>query len=751
MMDNNRARSDGLRRRAEEQLGCDNGEAFANKNASHEALELIRELRIHQVELEVQNEELVEAQRELSRAKEWFLDLYDFAPVGYLTLSPDGAILDANITAARLLGRPRPAVTGGRLFQFLDDDDRAIYFKHRRQLIEVGESDICELRLIRGDGSRFEAMLQSTPMTDKDGRVVSFRTAVTDISDRKEAERAWQQADTILQASSEGLVVIDTQRRITRINPAFTAMTHFDWPDVDGQDLARVIAGTVDGNTMELFWQTLLREGRWEGELWVERRGEVPFPARLSFVALKDEHGVVTAYAGLIIDVTEQKNAEAELRQRAYYDTLTGVPNRALLIERLKLAAREAQRHGNLMSLMFVDLDRFKETNDRLGHAAGDALLKAVADRLCYCVREHDTVARVGGDEFAVVLSDVDSVESVVTVADKLLNALSPPVWLAGQPIRCHASIGIAVYPTDAQDTDTLTQYADLAMYRSKSSGDMSYCFFQESMTEKAAQHRRTQRELTRALQREEFHLVYQPIVQCASGKVVGAEALLRWQHPKQGLLLPQPFLSVAEDTGQIMALGGWVMETAGRDWQQWSTERMNDEPPYLSINVSPRQLHHPEALHQTMDQIRSGCLPPNLIALEITEGIAMDIHGTAKEYLQKLKQLGVRLSLDDFGTGYSSLGYLRQLPFDSLKIDRSFVNDIETSTEAALLVTAIIQMAHGLNMTVIAEGVETAGQLSYLRQCQCDCMQGNFVSEPVSAGEMRRFLMEGVSFKDTP
>lgn len=746
MVESDNARKDQLRRRAEARLGSASGEGRFNNLPEEEedALALIRELRIHEFELKIQNEELETAQHELTKANERFIDLYDYAPVGYLTCSRDGAIEEVNITAARLLGRPRAAVTGGRLYRFVDAADAPTYFSHRRTLLESGQEDVCEVRLRRADGSCFEAMLQSTPVSDMSGKVTSFRTIITDISSRKAAERAWRQADTIIRESNEGVVVLDTERRITRINPAFTRLTHFAWSEIGGQDFEHILNGPPEA--LEIFWQTLLKEGRWSGELSIGCSDRDPFPASLSFVALTDEYHTVTAYAGLITDVTARKIAEEDLRQRAYYDTLTGVPNRALLTERLKDAAREAQRHGNLMSLMFVDLDRFKETNDRLGHAAGDELLKAVAGRLTQCVRNHDTVARVGGDEFAIVLTDVDSIASVATVADKVIAELKPPIWLSGQPVHCHASIGIAVYPSDAQDTDTLAQYADLAMYKSKSSDDISYSFFKESMTKKAQQHLRTQRELTRGLQRNEFRMYYQPIVHAASGELAGAESLLRWEHPERGLLLPQPFLTVAEETGQIMALGGWVIKQVGQDWKNWFQESSGAEAPFLCINVSPRQLQHPEAFRQTLEQLRACTLPAHRISLEITEGIAMDSTGAGHGYLSALKQLGVSLSMDDFGTGYSSLSYLRNLPFDVIKIDRSFVRDLETSPEAVHLVSAIVQMAHGLHMKVVAEGIETEGQLKYLQLFQCDYIQGNFISPPVPGEKMREFVERGVT-----
>ncbi|WP_435099444.1 putative bifunctional diguanylate cyclase/phosphodiesterase [Arhodomonas sp. AD133] len=738
---------DELRTRAEAELGTDASEKAVSELTAEEARALVHELRVHQIELRMQNRELVDAQRELTDARDRFIDLYDFAPVGYITVSADGAIREANITLARMLATPRAAVVGARLYRFVARDDQPVYFEHRREVLQTGCQSACELRLSREDGSTFDALLQTTPVADDSGRVNALRSVVTDVTARKAAERAWRQADAVIRAALEGILVVDCERRIIRANQAYTDLTRFEWADLEGQDLEHFVSERQDRDALEAVWLALTSNGKWDGELWCRRQGGRLFPVRVSFVAIPDERGNKTMHAGLFTDITEQKRVEGELRQRAYYDVLTGLANRALFTERLDAATREAHRHGQLASLLFIDLDHFKIINDQLGHEAGDTLLQTVAERLSHCVRDHDTVARVGGDEFAVVLTDLDEAHSVATVADKIMAALSPPVRATSKEIPCSVSMGIAVYPIDASDNEMLCRYADLAMYRAKGSGRATYCFFEESMSRQAHEHARTARELKRALTAGEFRVFYQPIIHGASGELAGAEALLRWDHPTRGRLRPEPFLAVAETSGQIMSLGTWVVRTVCHDWAEWCAQRPESPEsamPFVCINVSPHQLHSQEAFGRTVEVLRECSLPAGRISLEITEGTALNAAGVAREYLHALKRIGIQLVMDDFGTGYSSLGYLKDLPFDTVKIDRSFIHDVERSPEAAHLVETIVNMAHGLRLKVVAEGVETPRQLRFARRCGCDFVQGNLICTPVPGETMRHYLNTG-------
>ncbi|HKJ95356.1 MAG TPA: EAL domain-containing protein [Gammaproteobacteria bacterium] len=734
-----------LRRRAELRISVESGKTSVGELSPEDSRALIRELRVHQAELQIQNEELVRAQEELAHARDRFIDLYDFAPVGYLMLSREGVIEEANVTFARLLGLPRAAVLGARVYRFVENTDQGIYLEHRRAVIESNERGECEVRLVREDGSAFDAALGTVPVTDEVGEMRGLRTVVTDVSARKAAENAWRQGDAIIEAAAQGVVVFDGQRRVTRTNEALAALMRCDEEDVLGLGLEQVLSERPNAQSVDTLWQALRRDGRWGGELWYRRHGQTdPLPVRGAFVSLSDERGNVTAYAGLLDDISEQKRIEGDLRHHAYFDALTGLPNRMLFAERLEAAEREAQRHGQLFSLLYVDVDRFKETNDRFGHEAGDALLRSMADRLRECTREHDTVARIGGDEFAVILTDVDNVRSVVTVADKIMTALAPLIRFEGNTISCEASMGIAVYPVDARDADTLRRQADLAMYRAKREGRNSYRFFRESMTQQARRHTQVERELGRAIERDQLRLHYQPIIEAASGRLIGGEALLRWAHPERGLLEPEHFLFVAEDTGQILELGRWVIGTASREWSSWCAGRPSADVPFLSLNLSPGQISSDRACRDTIAALKS-CQPrvPRL-SVELTEGVALNRLEAARDDLQALKELGVQLVMDDFGTGYSSLAYLKALPFDMVKIDRSFIRGVDKSPDAAHLVTAIVAMAHGLRLGVGAVGVESVAELDFVRECGCDFVQGSVLSPPVPGERMREIIERG-------
>lgn len=681
-----------LRRRADDRLTLE--EKAVGELTVDEARELIHELRVHQIELELQNEELREAQHELEIARDRFKSLSDFAPVGYITFNAEGRIVEGNLTAARMFGIPRPALKAGRLYRFVAEADRAVFFDHRRALFETGEQQTCEVRVVREDQSTFEALLESLPALGPDGKS-AYRTVISDITARKKAEWGWRLADAIVDAANEGIVVLDPEWRIIRVNRAFTKMTGLSAEAVYGKDLEVVTASEYAGEVLDVLGARLRDEGEWEGEMWCRRRGGLAFPAWISFTAIRDERGNATHFAGLLVDITETKHAEEQMRHQAYHDVVTGLPNRSLFAERLSHAAKAAHRHGSMFGLLFLDLDRFKQVNDQLGHEAGDAALREVASRLAACVRENDTVARIGGDEFAVVLLDIEQAQSVATVADKILSALSEPIHVGDAEMVCGASIGIALYPGDSEDLDTLGRYADIAMYRAKDVGRNRYRFFAGGMTERALRHDRLERELGQALERDEFVLHYQPIVRVASSQVIGAEALLRWRHPQQGLLGPDRFLAVSEDTGQIHPLGDWVLRSACRDSIEWRGEEESGGP-FVSINLSARQLHRAEDLDGIVERLRECGLPPERMTIEVTERGTIDSEHAGLERLMGLKQLGVRLAVDDFGTGQSALGYLRRFPFDIVKIDRSFVSEVERSLEAAHLVEAIIAMAHG-------------------------------------------------------
>ncbi|MGD8429367.1 MAG: EAL domain-containing protein [Ectothiorhodospiraceae bacterium] len=743
MDQNEKDSAETLRTRAERRVRELLEEKSVAEMSPAEGRELIRELRIHQVELEIQNEELRHAQHELEVARDRFRDLYDFAPVGYLTSTREGRIRDVNLTAARMLGLPRPALTASRLYRFVAEEDKEAFLAHQRALMERGEHS-CEVRLVGETGAGFRARLDCVAEQDGSGSVVGFRTAITDVTAQRECELRWQVADAVLEAASEGIVVLDSGGCITRINRAFAEITGHRREDISGQPFTSVLAGDEDAGYLDAAWREIQHGRRWTGELGCRRADGETFPARLSLSPVANARGRLAHVAGLLEDVTAAKQSEEEMRLRAYYDGITGLPNRTLLGDRLAEAVKEAHRHGTLLGLLFLDLDRFKQANDELGHAAGDSLLRAVADRLTACVREHDTVARVGGDEFAVLLPDVQKAQSIATVAGKINEALSTELHVEGVDALIGASIGIAVYPSDTRDLETLRRYADLAMYRAKTAGPNTFRFYDPSMTEQAVTSTRIRQDIGRGLSNNEFCLSYQPIIRASTGTIAGAEALLRWRHPERGLLGPEEFLSVAEETGQIQRLGEWVIEQVCRDTKSW-LEGEADAPPFVSVNVSVRQVMSPAARRCLVDAFRRCGLPPGRLAVEMADRALLE--GESIEACVKgLREIGVRLIMDDFGVGYSPVGLLRQLPFDMVKIARSLVAGIGRDRNAEHAVEGLIRLADGLGLEAVGEGVETKDQFDFLRKSGCGCVQGVLFGPPVRSARFMEQLKHGFS-----
>ncbi len=472
-----------------------------------------------------------------------------------------------------------------------------------------------------------------------------------------------------------------------------------------------------------------------DGEIVVNSQGEVEF----------DKAGRVQLVAGTTLDITARIRAESEIQQLINYDNLTGLPNRSMLHDRLRLAIAQAARDQKLVGVLLLDLDRFKGINEALGHRAGDKLLKTVAKRLSACVRESDTLARLGGDEFVAILIGVASEDGITTVAKKILGLIAEPVYIEGHEIYTSGSIGIAVYPMDGDDSHTLLKHADLAMYQAKDLDRNNFQFFSRDMNIKVLERMMLENSMRKALEREEFFLVYQPQVDVRTGQITGMEALLRWQHPDLGLLGPDKFIYLAEETGFIIPLGEWVLRTACRQNKAWQDEGLM--PIRVAVNLSAKQFGQ-QRLDETIAAILlETWLEPQWLEVEITESAIMKNAERNASMLRKLRDMGISLSIDDFGTGYSSLSYLKHFPITRLKIDRSFVRDITTNKDDAAIAEIIIAMAQTLKLQVIAEGVETRAQMEMLSFRDCVEMQGYLFSRPVRAEEIVRLIRDGIKY----
>ena len=457
---------------------------------------------------------------------------------------------------------------------------------------------------------------------------------------------------------------------------------------------------------------------------------------------VRDGDGDVVRIAGITEDVSERKRAEERLTYLAQYDHLSGLPNRALFLDRLSQAQAQAQREGWVTAVVFIDLDRFKVINDTLGHAAGDKLVVAVAQRLARAIRSGDTVSRLGGDEFALILQNLSKPRDAATVSQKVLEGLAAPFEVEGHEIFVTASIGITLFPSDGENPEELLKNADSAMYRAKHQGRNNFQFYTAEMNARSGEVLRLENNLRRALERREFMLYFQPKADLSSGRVVGVEALLRWQHAELGMVPPEKFIPLMEETGLIVPTGEWVLQAACNQLRAWRESGMPGVP--ISINVSGRQFQERDLVSSITGIIRSSGVDPRLVELEITESSLMSNPDDAIQVLQALKSFGVQISVDDFGTGYSSLAYLKRFPIDALKIDRSFVQDITRDRDDAAIVTAVVNLAHSLNLIVVAEGVETEEQLSFLIANDCDQMQGYLLAAPLSGPACTELVLEG-------
>ncbi len=582
-----------------------------------------------------------------------------------------------------------------------------------------------------------------------DVRLLKVRLAIAerrirDLLERKRAEEAMRLRDRAIAAASNGIAITDPNQPdnpVIYCNPALERITGYTQAEILGRNLRFLQGPDTDPATISEI-RNALREER---ECWVVlknyRKDGSPFWNELTIAPVRDEKGRLTHFIGVQTDITQRKRDEETIRHLAYDDALTGLPNRTLFNDRLTLALAQAHRNQGKLAVMLVDLDRFKIINDTLGHAVGDQLLRGVARRLVSSLREGDTVARLGDDEFALLLPGMDQIEDVAKTAQKIIEILKSAFYFEGHELHVTPSIGIALYPNDGEDAQTLLKNANMALHRAKEQGRNTYQLYTPAMNATALERLALENRLYRALEREEFVIYYQPQINIHTGRVVGVEALVRWRHPKLGLILPGKFIPLAEETGFIIPLGEWVLLTACAQNKAWQDAGL--PPLRMAVNLSISHFKREDLAKMLAQVLEKTGLHPSYLELELTESIGMENVERAITKLQELKALGVKLSIDDFGTGYSSLSYLKRFPIDTLKIDQSFVQHIPTNPNDTAITTAIIAMAHSLNLKVIAEGVETEEQLTFLRPYRCDEMQGFLFSKPMPAEEFIQFFRE--------
>ncbi len=598
-----------------------------------------------------------------------------------------------------------------------------------------------ENRFVAKDGREGVFLSNAVPVLDESGAVTGYFGVDKDITRRKADEQKLKLFEEVFHNALEGITITDVHGDIVAVNPAFTDITGYEPGEALGRNPRILKSDRHEVEFYQEMWHSLLNRGHWVGEIWNRRKSGEAYPEWLSISAIRDDRGRTTHFVAVFHDITEMKRKERQIAYQAYHDPLTSLPNRSLLMDRLRQAIAHAQRTHARLGVLFIDLDNFKHVNDSLGHSTGDALLRQVAERLSGMLRDEDTVARLGGDEFVIMIPELTEPDAAVQLAERIIGAFSKPVTLPGHELFVTPSIGITVFPEDGASPEALIKNADMAMYRAKDSGRNAYRMFTEEMNSQVTRRLTLEGELRRALVRGEFMVYYQPRVHLGTGAVVGMEALVRWQRPDGEVVSPAEFIPLAEETGIIVPLGEYVLMEACARTQELA--RAGHAGLKVSVNLSPRQFSQQGLTDIVRETLQFTGLGAACLELEITETtLATDIEDAAAK-LARLSRLGIGLAIDDFGTGYSSLYYLKLLPLDTLKVDRSFVRDLPDDPDDAHLVATILNLARNLNLNVVAEGVETEAQAEFLRGLHCQEMQGYLVARPMPFDEFRRFLEE--------
>ena len=723
-----------------------NAATSAEQRIEHLTAEFVRMENLLEDEIAIRQA----AEDKLRTEKEFSDAAIQSLPGSFYMFDTDGRMVRWNASFQQNTGYSAEEIGAKHALDFIADSDRATVADAMRRIFEHGDEISMEAQMRHRDGNTAPNSFHGRPL-DIDGKRYCLGVG-RDISERKKSEHeiraAKEQLDFALAGSSLALWDWDVVHDTVYFNQGWGTLlgnvpveARYRGEEVIAHchrdDAERFRAGLLhalrgENNDLNVEYRTATDNGEW---VWVHTRGKV---------TERDQAGRAKRMTGTSANITKRKLAEERAEFLATRDSLTGLPNRLLLNDRLEQGIASAARKRLRLAFMFIDLDRFKTINDSLGHDVGDELLKRVAARLSACIRSNDTVARLGGDEFAVILEDiaVDDDEGAQNVAEKMIASLASPILINNQHLNTSCSIGIGLFPSDGMDSQTLMKHADVAMYDAKAKGRNNFQFFSHEMNARAQDRLSTENYLRLALRRDELILHYQPRVSFVTGRVTGVEALIRWQHPRRGLLLPDKFIGVAEDSGLIMPIGEWVIETAFNQLAEWHKKGNPDLQ--LAVNLSPGQIFDGERLIRAISACAAAAsLDMRTVELELTESMLLKNIDDTAALLNRLGELGVSIAIDDFGTGYSSLSYLKQLPVDSIKVDSSFVRDIGTDPNDEAIITAIIAMTHSLKLNVVAEGVETEDQYRVLRDLGCDEYQGFFFAKPLPPAEFEAQFLD--------
>jgi diguanylate cyclase (GGDEF)-like protein/PAS domain S-box-containing protein len=685
--------------------------------------------------------------REMLRTAEACLDtIMDSLVDGLVVADQGGTIRQVNPTFTRLFGYSSEEAVGEPIEGLLAEPHAGALRQRWRSHVEDGREALLNSRMEvvarRRDGTPFPAELSLAEMDQNGER--RFVVMIHDITARRKAASRLDVAEKVLECTKEGVMVTDRRGTMLWVNQAFCRISGYERDEVLGRNAGLLKSGLQGADFYAAMWSAIREHGTWEGEMWNRRKDGEAYPEWLSIRAIADESGQITRYVGVFSDISRHKQAEETIRTLTYYDPVTRLPNRHLFNDRLTQSLERALRSDSKAALVMIGLDRFKQINETLGHQTGDLLLRAVAERLEAALRGEDTVARLRGDTFCCLLGDLTHDHDVHPVLSRLIDSFGTLFQVAGQEVFISGAVGIAMFPVDGNDPDDLVRKAETAMNRSKEMADHTYQFYTPAMHAHSVERLSIEAELRKAIDCNQLCVHYQAKV-TPDGTITGAEALLRWTHPTLGAVSPAHFIPIAEENGLIGVIGAWVLQQVCRQMALWAGDGLPTIK--VAVNLSTHQLRQADLPDRILSILGETGIAPHCLELEVTESAVMRNAEAAIHTLETLHGHGISVAIDDFGTGYSSLAYLKKFPVNTLKIDRSFIHDLETNPASAEIVAAIIAMSHSLKLSVVAEGVENAGQLARLQGLKCDHIQGFHFTRPVPA-EAFAVLLRGGSLR---
>ncbi len=684
---------------------------------------------------------LFEAQSSTKESEQRFRNLADSAPVLIWVADENKNWNYFNKQWLIFRGRRMEEEIGRGWLSGIHPNDQEKYFQLCSDAFENKTPYETEYRLQKHDGVYRWVLDRGIPRSGENGHFAGFIGSVIDITDMKEQEDNLRQAAAVFDNTTEGILITDANNFIKAVNPAFTSVTGYSIDDLIGKTPKILNSGKQDKTFYQEMWKSLLNTGKWQGEIWNRRKNGEIYPELLGISAVKDSQNNTISYVAVFSDISKIKAAQDDLDFLAHHDWLTSLPNRLMFQSRLRHAMSRLES-GKHLAILLIDLDRFKDVNDSFGHPLGDEVLQLSAIRMHEILSEKDTLARLGGDEFIVLIEDLDILENAGRIAQDLLDAIAKPFYLTnGIEVFLGASIGISIYPDQGQSVDAIFQHADAALYQAKKEGKGIFRFYNSGITSSIRIRLTIETRLRKAISKGELAVYYQPQVDIRTGKVVAAEALVRWIDPIDGFVSPSHFIPIAEESGLISQIGEWVLREVCNQGNRWLAEGKTLIP--IAVNLSPRQFIHGNIVGLVEQVLNETKYPSEFLEFEITESALMDREEEAIKTLNQLRNMRIRLAIDDFGTGYSSLAHLKRFPVDILKIDKSFVDDIPQNEDDREIAATIIAMGHTLRLKVLAEGVETKEQLDFLNSCGCDLYQGFYKSKPLPADKFIEFIQD--------